>query len=1364
MLDTNVNRPDFAWLNESSRIFLHRGYLLEGTEPEDRIRYIADHAEKLLDYPGFADKFYHYMARGYYSLASPIWSNFGLDRGLPISCVTGDTWINTKSGGKQAKDIVVGDMVLTHKNRYRPVTKVIPTKDKGDIYRLKVSLEIDELYITGNHPVLTQEGWVKVEDLDIQKHLVAVNNEILKNDKDHVIDENVFVANDGIEYYSILSFDKTDKVEDVYDFTVEEDHSFSCAGVIVHNCFGSYIGDSIYDIMSTTAEVGMMSKTGGGTSGYFGAIRPRGAPIKDNGHSDGSFNFAKLFDTVIDVISQGTSRKGQFAGYIDIEHPDIEEWLDIHKEGNPIQLMYYGVCIGDQWLKEMKEGDAEKRRIWAKVLQRKAESGIPYLFFKDNVNNQKPDVYKDKDMTIYASNLCVSGDTTILTKEYGHTPIAEHVGEYVTVWNGQEWSPNVQLVKTGENQQLYLVKLSNGREIKCTGYHKWFVKNRDDNEAVIKETLSLQEGDMLDRWSLPVMEGHLELEDAYTNGFFTGDGCRHKGTDIVYLYHEKKDLRPFITGDIRNEHYAPVEDRITLRMKGLRDKFFVPNHEYTIKSRLEWLAGYLDADGCIYRCDGSEQITASSINKDFLDDLHDMLSTLGVDSKIRVLREGGQTWLPLNNGFDEYGLFQTKRVYRLLISGYESQKLLNLGLKLNRLKITQRPYNRFLNKRVMVEGVFELPDREDTYCCNEPLRHRVIFNGVNTGNCSEIALPSSLEESFVCCLSSMNALYFDEWKDTDAVETMTYFLDAVMEEFIQKSKSIPMMEKANRFASRHRAIGIGVLGWHSYLQHKHIAFESFQAMQLNNELFKTIQERSYAASREMAERYGEPEILKGYGRRNTTHTCVRSDTKVLTDRGNIPIIELIGKKTTIWNGYEWSEVTPFETGKKKLYRVTFSDGKYLDCTSDHIFKVVSVKIDRTEEMNGRRVLDVPLDKLRVGDVISKYKLPIIDGDMEFEDAYTQGFFTGDGSILHADRKNPEKEIRLYGSKMVCKDRIKWIKVRDCNYNGRELIRGKISSDYCDKYTVPNGYCTLKSKLDWLAGILDSDGSSTSCGMEISTAREDFAQNIVEMLSTLGCQSRMSRITRKPNQGYPGSSPYYWIVTISFQSCTILYDLGLRTERVKIPVGPCGYSSAPQYGWRTVKSIVDLGIEEMTYCFTEPKRNTGVFNGVMTGQCVAPTKSSSFILGGVSPSVEPIRSNYYIKDLAKIKTTYRNPLLTKVLQEKGLDNEATWQSILVNDGSVQHLEGLSDEDKAVFKTWQEISQLTIIQQAAQRQKYIDQGQSINILVHPDTPTKDINQLYLTAHELGMKSIYYQFSMSAAQKFNRALLNTCTTCES
>lgn len=548
------DRPDFDWLNDDSRLFLQRGYLLEGTSPEARIRAIADHAAALLQDPAFGDKFYHYMTRGYFSLSSPIWSNFGLGRGLPISC------------------------------------------------------------------------------------------------------------------------------------------------------FGSFIGDSIYDIMRTTAEVGMMSKIGGGTSAYFGAIRPRGSDISNNGKSDGSFNFTKLFDTVIDVISQGTSRKGQFAGYIDIEHGDIEEWLEIHSEGNPIQLMYYGVCIGNDWLESMKAGDADKRRIWAKLLQRKSESGIPYLFFKDNANAGRPEVYKDRDMPIYASNLC-----------------------------------------------------------------------------------------------------------------------------------------------------------------------------------------------------------------------------------------------------------------------------------------------------------------------------------------TEIMLPAGEEESFVCCLSSMNLLHYNEWKDTDAVETLTYFLDAVMSEFIDKSADLPYLDRAHRFAKRHRALGLGVLGWHSYLQSEMIAFDSFAAMQKNNEIFKCLQNKTLAASQALAAKFGEPEILQGYGRRNTT-----------------------------------------------------------------------------------------------------------------------------------------------------------------------------------------------------------------------------------LMS------------------------------------------------------------------------------------------------------IAPTKSSSFILGSVSPSVEPFKSNYHVKDLAKIKTTYKNPFLVKLLESKGLNSSNIWESILLHDGSVQHLEQLSEQEKEVFKTFAEISQLAVIQQAAQRQKYIDQGQSINVMIHPNTPTRDINQLYLIAAELGLKSIYYQHSISAAQNFNRNLLN-CSSCE-
>jgi len=546
----------YYWLNEDSRDFLREGYLLEGTTAEERIRDIAERAEEILNEDGFADKFEEYMSRGYYSLASPIWSNFGLERGLPISC------------------------------------------------------------------------------------------------------------------------------------------------------FGSHVEDTIESILFTQAEVGQMTKLGGGTSGYFGDLRPRGAPITNNGKSNGSASFQKLYDTIINVISQGETRRGQFAAYIDVEHDDLDEWLQFKTEGNDVQDIFYGIIIGDDWFEQMINGDKEKQEKWAKILETRINFGIPYIIFRGNMNSGKPQVYKDKGYEINASNLC-----------------------------------------------------------------------------------------------------------------------------------------------------------------------------------------------------------------------------------------------------------------------------------------------------------------------------------------TEIALPSGPDESFVCCLSSMNALHYDQWKDTDAVETLTYFLDAVMEEFIQKTEGTKFMERAVQFAKRHRAIGIGVLGWHSYLQSKMIPWNSTEAMRENNELFKTIKQRSYKASEELAEKFGEPEVLEGYGRRNTT-------------------------------------------------------------------------------------------------------------------------------------------------------------------------------------------------------------------------------------------------------------------TMS----------------------------------------------------------------------VAPTKSSSVIHGQVSPSIEPLKSNYFVRDTAKIKITQKNKFLKSLLQEKGKDNSSVWESIKMNDGSVQHLDFLNEHEKDVFRKFSEIPQMSIIKQASQRQQYIDQGQSINLSIDPEkVSTKEINKLYIEAWENGVKSLYYQKSVNAAQKFSRNLLE-CAACES
>ena len=544
----------YYWLNDDSRLFLERGYLEEGDTPEKRIRAISRAAEKRLNEPGFAKKFEEYMANGWYSLASPIWANFGKNRGLPISC------------------------------------------------------------------------------------------------------------------------------------------------------FGSFIDDTMEEILYTVSEVGMMSKLGGGTSAYFGHLRSRGSDIKSGGKSSGPVHFMELFETVTNVVSQSNVRRGSFAGYLDIEHPDIEEFLSIRNEGHPIQNMSFGVTVGDKWMKAMIDGDKDKRKIWGKIIKKRFESGYPYIMFSDTMNKNKPKVYKDKKKTIWGSNLC-----------------------------------------------------------------------------------------------------------------------------------------------------------------------------------------------------------------------------------------------------------------------------------------------------------------------------------------SEIALSTDKGESFVCDLSSMNLLHYDEWKDTDAVETLTYFLDAVMSEFIEKAKEVPFMKRTVKFAESQRALGIGVLGWHSYLQSKMIAFESLEANMVNIQIHKLIQEKSQAASKEMATKYGEPELLEGYGMRN-----------------------------------------------------------------------------------------------------------------------------------------------------------------------------------------------------------------------------------------------------------------------------------------------------------------------------------------VTTMAIAPTTSSSFILGQVSPSIEPLNSNYFVKDLAKGKFTYKNPYLKELLKEKGNDTKDVWKSILVTGGSVQHLVFLSDEEKAVFKTFGEISQKDVIIQASSRQKYIDQSQSLNLMIHPATPPRDINKLLIEAWELGVKTLYYHRGTNPAQELSRSLL-TCSSCE-
>ena len=197
-------------------------------------------------------------------------------------------------------------------------------------------------------------------------------------------------------------------------------------------------------------------------------------------------------------------------------------------------------------------------------------------------------------------------------------------------------------------------------------------------------------------------------------------------------------------------------------------------------------------------------------------------------------------------------------------------------------------------------------------------------------------------------------------------------------------------------------------------------------------------------------------------------------------------------------------------------------------------------------------------------------------------------------------------------------------------------------------------------------------------------------------------------------------------------------------------------------WKVIQERTIKASQEMAKLYGEPALMEGYGLRNSTLCAIAPTTSSSFILGQVSPSIEPLNSNYFVKDLAKGKFTYKNPELEKLLATYGRNDIETWRSILVKGGSVQHLSFLSEQAKEVFKTFGEISQKEILIQASQRQKYIDQGQSLNMMIPPKTPPKEVNELLIFAWENGIKSLYYQRSANPAQELARSIL-TCSSCE-
>jgi ribonucleotide reductase alpha subunit len=618
----------------------------------------------------------------------------------------------------------------------------------------------------------------------------------------HFYDNTNQIVVNNVKFIKIYDIEETNmKPEYVYTIGVENDHSYNVEGLICENCFLLGTNDDLSDIATTWNSCAQISKWAGGIGLHVSNIRGKGSLIKGtNGLSNGLVPFLRVFNDIARWIDQGGKRPGSIAIYLEPHHPDIFEFLDLRKnfgaETERARDLFLALWISDLFMKQVEAdgdwyllsaddcpglpdvyGDAyeelywkyvnenkfrnkvKARKVWMAILESQIETGMPYISYKDAVNHKSNQINLG---TIKSSNLCVHGKTKILTSE-GYEMIETLENKECQIWNGDEWS-KVTVLKTGTNQNLIRVNLSNGVSLDCTPEHKFYILKKDPrskpNQVHAKD---LKIGNKLIKYNLPEPIENKQPEEfkyAYTHGAFCGDGTTYDNYSKtekypkIFLYGEKKKLLKYLEHTSYTEDITQNRYNITLP-KDLAPKFTVP-HKASINDKLRWFEGYCDTDGTIARNKTpklSEAIQICSINKNFLLEVRLMLHTLGVDSKVTQNQLERQTLLPDGKGDNK--LFDCKPAYRLLIPSNSLYKLSLLGFKPKRLIYTQREPDQHTDHYIEVVSIESSYQNVDTYCFTEPLKHMGMFNGVLSCNCNEIVQYSDHNEYAVCNLASI---------------------------------------------------------------------------------------------------------------------------------------------------------------------------------------------------------------------------------------------------------------------------------------------------------------------------------------------------------------------------------------------------------------------------------------------------------------------------------------------------------------------------------------------------------------------------------------------------------------------------------
>lgn len=566
-------------------------------------------------------------------------------------------------------------------------------------------------------------------------------------------------------------------------------------GIGNHNIFSSLSNcfvlgqpyDSYGGINKKGDEIVQVMKRRGGAGLDLSTIRPKGTKVNNQArYSSGPVLFAEGYSHKTKEVAQD-GRRGALMLSLMMRHPDALDFILAKQDLEKITGANISVGIDDDFMRAVENDDdylmcfpvdadikplvqnkefltglsyneliqfdesgfpqyenapksikkIRAKEYWDILVRCAWKTAEPGILFIGNWKKYGYD-WDYEQFRPVTTNPCFAANTPVLTKN-GYYNIVDLVGQNVEIWNGERWS-NVEPKVTGENQEMLRVTLSNGSIIECTKYHNWPLWSgfsHDGKEYEI-EARHLEIGDKISKFNLPIVEFGETLDErfAYSRGFYCGDGTSSRNS--ARLYGEKIKLLPYLLGeqsatDIRQNHYGTDYINFIFSDK-LFEKSFVPKN-YSIKTRLDWLSGYIDADGTIDEAGGCQ---ISNTNFEVIDNVRLMLETLGIQANINNCHKEGIKSLPDQKGgrVDVH----CKATNRILIRSLDVQKLLKLGLKTYRCDFTKYEPKRDTAGFITVKKIEKIPNADKVYCFTEPYRHRGTFNGIVLGQCSEIPM------------------------------------------------------------------------------------------------------------------------------------------------------------------------------------------------------------------------------------------------------------------------------------------------------------------------------------------------------------------------------------------------------------------------------------------------------------------------------------------------------------------------------------------------------------------------------------------------------------------------------------------------